>query len=201
MQTEINRWPNYFHWQRPEILEGELLALVSITDQTMCLLRYRKKAQIDEEGCFFISTGKNGFGNQSGSGQTPIGWHQIRAKIGENCPDNSVFVGRRPTGERYTEKLARMQPDRDWILTRILWLSGCQTGFNRLRDCDSMRRYIYIHGTPETEPMGVAKSHGCIRMRNPELIQTFESMAIGSKVFISEQSMKPIKEKFLELLS
>ena len=134
---------------------------------------------------YLVSTGQNGPGQMYGSGCTPLGPHIVRAKIGGNAPYNSVFVARRLTKEIYTEQLAEQYPDRDWILSRILWLSGTQVGYNRLGKVDSMRRYIYIHGTPETEPMGTAKSHGCIRMRNHDLIELFDLVAVGTSVMIS----------------
>ncbi len=132
------------------------------------------------------STASNGTGQQSGSGCTPLGLHKVRIKIGEGMPANTVFVGRRPTGEIYSPELAARHPERDWILTRILWLTGTEHGFNRGGDQDSLRRYIYIHGTPDSEPMGVAASHGCIRMRNADLIELFDMLPVGSEVLIQE---------------
>lgn len=133
---------------------------------------------------FNISSAANGPGEKMGSGCTPRGRHIVRAKIGQHAPLNSVFVARRLTGEIYSETLAQLYPDRDWILTRILWLSGCEPGKNRLGDVDTMRRYIYIHGTPDSEPMGVAQSHGCIRMRNNDIIQLFDLVSCGTPVLI-----------------
>jgi len=133
-----------------------------------------------------ISSAKNGAGEQSGSECTPRGRHSIRAKIGTGCGINSVFVGRRPTGEIYTSELRDTYPKRDWVLTRILWLSGLQPGFNRLGQVDTMRRYIYIHGTPDSEKMGVTGSHGCIRMRNVDIITLFDLVATGIQVDIAE---------------
>lgn len=153
---------------------------ISISDQTLTLIKP------DQSIRFSISTALNGAGEQNGSGCTPRGQHRIRAKIGDGLPLNAVFVGRRFTGEIYTPELAHSAPHRDWILTRILWLSGCEVGKNRLGSVDSMRRYIYIHGTPETEPMGTPKSHGCIRMRNDDLIQVFNSVPVGTQVIIEE---------------
>lgn len=135
---------------------------------------------------FSISSAKNGVGQLSGSGCTPLGHHQIRAKIGQNAALNAVFIGRRLTGEIYSPKLAAQYPKRDWILTRILWLSGKNKAYNRLGNVDSMRRYIYIHGTPDSEPMGVALSHGCIRMRNTDLIELFDRVSVGTDVYIVE---------------
>ncbi len=131
-----------------------------------------------------IATAKNGAGEQFGSECTPRGKHIVRAKIGTGCPHNTVFVGRRPTGEIYSPELKEQFPDRDWILTRILWLSGCEIGFNRLGRVDTMRRYIYIHSTPETVPMGVPVSHGCILMRGPDIIELFDRVPVGTVVNI-----------------
>ena len=133
-----------------------------------------------------VSTALNGVGELSGSGCTPRGAHYIRACIGGGQPENAVFVGRRFTGEVYSPQLAAQYPKRDWILSRILWLSGCEPGRNRLGRCDTMRRYIYIHGTPDTEPMGVPLSHGCIRMRNADLIELYDQVQAGISVFIEE---------------
>ena len=166
-----------------ELLDNQFLDLptrieVDITKQTLALI------ENDSSTLYSISTAKNGPGQLSGSGCTPLGHHVIRAKIGQGSPIGSVFVGRRETGEIYSPALARRFPQRDWILTRILWLSGLQIGYNRLSNVDSMRRYIYIHGTPDTEAMGTPCSHGCIRMRNNELIEFFSRVAVGTRVLV-----------------
>lgn len=134
---------------------------------------------------YTVSTALNGPGNESGSGKTPLGLHRIRAKIGAAAPLNAVFVGRRLTGEIYSPALAAQFPQRDWILTRILWLCGCEPGFNRLGKVDSQRRYIYIHGTPDSEPMGIPRSHGCIRMRNQDVVALFDRFPAGASVIIN----------------
>jgi len=121
-----------------------------------------------------VSTALNGAGEMSGSGCTPRGRHIVRAKIGSEEPVNTVFVGRRPTGEVYNPELGRLEPERDWILSRILWLSGTEPGSNRLGERDTMRRYIYIHGTPDETFEQAPRSHGCIRMRNDDLLALFE---------------------------
>lgn len=132
-----------------------------------------------------VSTALNGVGEKSGSYCTPRGRHRIRAKIGANQPVNTVFVARRPTGEIYTPELGTQYPGRDWILTRILWLSGCEVGFNRLGSCDSMRRYIYIHGTPDSEKLGQPGSKGCVRMCNTDLLELFDLVSVNTEVQIS----------------
>jgi hypothetical protein len=137
-----------------------------------------------------VSSARNGAGELAGSECTPRGWHTIRARIGAGCAPGTVFVARRPTGECYSPELARAQPARDWILTRILWLSGLQPGLNRLGEVDSMRRYIYIHGCPDACPMGVAQSHGCIRMRNQDVISLFGQVEAGTRVWIQEQALE-----------
>lgn len=131
-----------------------------------------------------ISSAKNGTGQENGSFRTPLGKHIIRAKIGAGQPTNTVFVRRRPTGEIYSSQLAEQFPKRDWILTRILWLSGCEPGFNRLGSVDTMRRYIYIHGTPDSVEMGKPGSIGCIRMRNSDLLELFDFVDAGTPVDI-----------------
>tara|TARA_R110001599_G_scaffold341098_1_gene561909 strand:+ start:93 stop:581 length:489 start_codon:yes stop_codon:yes gene_type:complete len=133
---------------------------------------------------YSISSAKNGAGQLSGSGCTPLGHHIIRAKIGNGVALNSVFSGRRFTGEIYTPELAKRYPERDWILTRILWLSGKEVEYNRLGEVDSMQRYIYIHGTPDSEPMGIPLSHGCIRMRNTDVVELFDLLPVGTSVYI-----------------
>jgi lipoprotein-anchoring transpeptidase ErfK/SrfK len=133
---------------------------------------------------YSVSTAANGAGEVCGSYCTPRGKHIIRAKIGEGQPENTVFVRRRPTGEIYTPDLDAKFPERDWILTRILWLSGCEAGFNRLGENDTMRRHIYIHGTPDSVQLGTPRSHGCIRMRNTDLIEFFNLVPAGTAVEI-----------------
>lgn len=131
-----------------------------------------------------ISSAKNGTGQENGSFCTPLGKHVIRAKIGAGQPVNTVFIKRRPTGEIYTPQLAQQFPKRDWILTRILWLCGCEPGFNRFGSVDTMRRYIYIHGTPDSVEMGKPGSIGCIRMRNSDLLELFDWVGAGTQVNI-----------------
>ena len=134
-----------------------------------------------------ISSSQNGSGERSGSFKTPRGRHIIRAKIGDGMAENTVFAGRRPTGEIYSPELSRESPGRDWILTRILWLSGCEIGKNRLGDVDTMRRFIYIHGAPDSAVMGKPGSIGCIRMRNADIIELFDSVRVGESAEIAEK--------------
>lgn len=138
---------------------------------------------------FPVSTALKGAGEQDGSGCTPRGVHRVRARIGEGQPLASVYIGRRPTGEIWSPELARQYPQRDWILTRILWLCGEESGFNRGGRQDSQRRYIYLHGTPDDQPMGVALSHGCVRLRNSDMLALFDRTPVGCRVEIHEQAI------------
>ncbi len=158
------------------------LVEVSIEDQ---LLRFTRDERVVH---YPVSTAKLGTGQTKGSNQTPLGWHRVRAKIGAGAKENSVFIGRRFTGEIYNQALAKQYPERDWILSRILWLSGCDMGHNRLGDVDTMQRYIYIHGTPDSEPMGIPQSHGCIRMRNADVIALFDQLDVGCALWIQQAS-------------
>lgn len=133
-----------------------------------------------------VSTGANGPGEIQGSGCTPRGRHRIRAKIGAGAPPNAVFVRRRPTGEIWSPELHASHPRRDWILTRILWLSGVERGRNRLGCVDTFRRYIYLHGTPPVTPLGRPGSHGCVRMRNEDIVELFDLVPVGTDVEIHE---------------
>lgn len=153
-------------------LVGQRLSLFG--DDGACIRRYR------------VSTALNGPGELQDSGCTPRGRHVIRAKVGAGAPTGAVFRGRRPTGEVWTPALAAENPQRDWILSRILWLSGSEPGRNRLGCVDSMRRYIYIHGTADDQPMGEALSHGCIRMRNRDVIELFDLVPAGIVVDIED---------------
>ena len=153
---------------------------ISIPNQTLDLL----DGESGLERRYSVSTAANGAGEVNGSYCTPRGQHVIRAKIGADQVENTVFVRRRPTGEIYTPSLGAQFPQRDWILTRILWLSGCEPGFNRLGEHDTMRRFIYIHGSPDEVPMGAPGSHGCIRMRNADVIDLFERVKAGTPVEI-----------------
>jgi lipoprotein-anchoring transpeptidase ErfK/SrfK len=159
---------------------SKMRIVINIPSQSLVL--------IDNQGnkvrTYPVSTALRGAGECSGSQCTPRGLHVIRAKIGEGMPLNTVFVGRRPTGEIYCPELGQENPERDWILSRILWLSGKEPGFNRLGHCDSMRRYIYIHGTPDEHFRQQPDSHGCIRMRNQDMVELFDLVPAYTPVMI-----------------
>ena len=129
-----------------------------------------------------VSTSAKGAGERIGSEQTPRGAHEIVALFGGDAPAGAAFVGRRPTGEICTPELCTARPERDWILSRVIWLGGTEDGRNRGGDVDTLSRYIYIHGTPDSEGIGVPRSHGCIRMRNADVIALFDELEPGMVV-------------------
>ena len=135
---------------------------------------------------FVISTALKGVGQNKGSFCTPLGQHIVRAKIGKGAPVFSEFVARRLTGKIWSPSISVSNSKEDWILTRILWLSGLELGFNRLGNQDTMQRYIYIHGTNDLVNLGKPKSHGCIRMDNYDIIDLFDQINVGDHVLISE---------------
>lgn len=155
--------------------------IIDLQQQQMLLPKLNKH--------YVVSTGKNGIGEQENSGKTPRGWHCVANKFGHGLAKNAVFIARQATGEIYSPELANEFPTRDWILTRILWLAGLEPGFNCGEGCDTYQRYIYIHGTPDTEPMGVAESHGCIRMCNEDILELFELIPERALVYLSEKSL------------
>ena len=155
---------------------------IGLAEQTLSLPKLEKK--------YVISSGKNGIGEQQDSGKTPRGWHTVALKFGHHAPQNAVFIARQATGEVYNAALASQFPERDWILSRILWLKGLEENFNQGEGCDTFKRYIYIHGTPDTEPMGIPLSHGCIRMRNEDVLEVFDLISEDALVYISENSLK-----------
>lgn len=159
---------------------------LTIDTATQTLMAYDDDTLVRK---FRVSTAKNGTGQLEGSGCTPLGRHIISDKIGGEYPKHAVFVGRVFTGEIYDDELGRTNPERDWILSRILWLKGTEEGINLSTTtdgvvCDSHARYIYIHGTPESEPMGVPRSHGCVRMHSDDVMWLYELVDVGTEVLI-----------------
>jgi L,D-transpeptidase YbiS len=154
---------------------------VDIAAQRMCLIEQGRRVAE-----YRVSTAANGAGEILGSGMTPRGRHRVRAKIGAGLPAGAVLSARRWTGEIWTPQLQAQQPGRDWILTRIFWLSGCEVGRNRLGCVDTFRRYIYLHGTPYTDALGTTASKGCVRLSNEDIIELFERVEPGTEVEINE---------------
>lgn len=148
------------------------------------LLRVHADGRLVRE--YPVSTARNGAGEINGSGCTPRGLHRVRARIGAGCAPGTVFRARRPTGEIWSPALSEKYPGRDWILSRILWLSGTERGRNRLGCVDTFRRYIYIHGTPDNVALEQPSSHGCVRMRNADVIELFDHVPTGTLVNLHE---------------
>jgi len=162
-------------------MKSDFFLDISIATQQLAII---EKDQIIKN--YPVSTAKNGAGELMGSQCTPRGWHKIRAKIGANQPLQAVFIGRRATGETYNLELGKQNPQRDWILTRILWLGGLEPGKNRYGKVDSTWRYIYIHGSPDEGMNGLPASHGCVRMKNADMLDLFNRVEAGTKVYIHE---------------
>ncbi len=165
---------NYFPSQKQYVI-------IDISDQLLYLF--------ENDSCvnkFPISSSKYGIGNQSGSNKTPLGLHCIARKIGSKVPYGGIIKGRKFTGEIaeiYTDKT---DSPKDVITTRILWLKGLEQGINRDGKIDSYNRYIYIHGTNEEGLIGKSSSHGCIRMKNNDVIKLFDLVSINTPVYISK---------------
>ncbi|GMR15933.1 MAG: L,D-transpeptidase [Gammaproteobacteria bacterium] len=160
-------------------MQKEKIVDIDISKQQLTLLQGK-----DVVASYAVSTAKNGIGQLNGSECTPAGWHVIRAKIGQNAKENTVFVARRESGEIFSEELRQQNTERDWILTRILWLSGLDRGKNRGGEVDTMRRYIYIHGCPDSDSFATPSSHGCVKMRNKDIIDLFNNIDAGTRVLI-----------------
>ncbi len=144
------------------------------------VLQLKADGQVIKE--YSVSTGKNGPGEKLGSGCTPRGRHSIAEMIGAGCEPGTVFVGRQPTGEIYGARLRQQYPDRDWILTRIIWLQGQEPGVNKGGEVDTYNRYIYIHGAPDDAKLGEPASAGCVRMSNADVIELFNLVSTGCEV-------------------
>ena len=152
------------------------MIIISVADQ---LLHHRRKTGVWYS--YPISTAANGVGNEEGSFQTPFGKHRIAEKIGDGLPLLTAFRAREPfcIFDPETDDLGR-----DWILTRILWLEGIEPGKNSRGKVDTKSRYIYIHGTHDEAAIGTPCSHGCIRMRNLDMLDLFEHTFTGERVTI-----------------
>jgi hypothetical protein len=152
---------------------------ISTQDCTLALIYDRSVVKL-----YPISSSKNGTGNDIGSNKTPLGLHEIKKKIGKGLPTNAILKGRVYSGKKATIVKEPIATDTDLVTSRILWLSGLQPGYNQGESVDSFNRYIYIHGTPEEGLIGTHASHGCIRMLNKDVIDLFELVPEGTKVFI-----------------
>ena len=154
---------------------------ISVSEQMLKLLHNNKTKKQ-----YKISTASLGVVQKKDSNKTPLGKHIIMAKIGDKLPKFAVLKGRRFTRKIWSRELDSASDNVDWILTRILWLSGTELGKNRLGDVDSMQRFIYIHGTNEENLLGTPSSHGCVRMANEDIIELFNNVSVGDQVEIVE---------------
>lgn len=142
---------------------------VSIRDQQLVL-----KEDQEPVRTYAVSTSRFGIGTEEGSFKTPTGRFRVAAKIGSEAPTGTVFVGRVP-----------LRPDQeppqteDWVTSRILWLDGVEE-----HNANTRERFVYIHGTKHEDKIGTAASHGCVRMRNADVIELFELVDEGTPVVI-----------------
>ncbi len=156
----------------------------------VCIIRQRLELLDGDElvAGYRVSTSRYGCGQRENSQCTPLGEHAVAEMVGDGAAPGTVFTGREPTGEVWSEALDRAEPGRDWILSRILWLEGKEPGFNQGSNdegsCDSHDRYIYIHGTSDLEPLGVPLSHGCVRMNLNDVIDLYDRVVPGTPVRI-----------------
>lgn len=132
---------------------------------------------------YAVSTAKAGEGSLSGSGKTPLGWHHVTDWIGEGAPPGQVFAARRPTEEVIPRSGWSSEQSKDKVLSRIMWLSGLERGVNYGGDVDSRSRFIYLHGTNQEHLIGTKASHGCIRLRNDDVLELFD-MTKGLPTFV-----------------
>ena len=189
----LETWLDLGKEDYPEETEylGTLEKGIQLSNESDNLNQFRQKVkqlknhQVNKS--YSISTALKGIGQNKNSFQTPIGTHYIRAKIGKDLPPLSIFEARRPTGRIWNKEDAESHPNQDWVLSRILWLSGKELGVNRLGSVDTMQRFIYIHGTPDESQLGEPFSHGCIRMSNDDVIELFDLVSAGTIVLINAE--------------
>ncbi len=166
--------------------DGDYFIYVSVKKQKLFL--FKGKKLVSE---YPVSTAKNGVGSEDGSFKTPLGFHKIAKKIGDGLPFGAVLKGRVFTGVVADIEKEAKSTGKDYVTTRIMWLEGLEEGKNRGKNSegksvDSFKRYIYIHGTHEEGLIGSPASHGCIRMKNKDVIELFDKVKKGTIVFIGE---------------
>ncbi len=178
LQTKIKNAVDFLK-SNYNLKENDYALIVEPVVQKMFLVKNFKIQKT-----YLISTGKKGLGCEQGSYKTPIGVHKIADKIGDGAPLGTIFVAR-----KNTNKIAKIYTEpkdvkEDYVTTRILRLKGLEKGKNSGKGVDSYSRYIYIHGTPEEGLLGTPASHGCIRMKNKEVIDLFNKVSKGTLVYI-----------------
>lgn len=153
--------------------------IVSVPDQSLRLLSGNNRV-IRE---YPVSTGAHGTGTAENSNRTPLGRFRIARKIGDGAEPGTIFRSRRVTGIWRGE-----ESDEDYVLTRILWLDGCDP-----ENANTFRRYIYIHGTNQEHLIGTPASHGCVRMRNGDVIDLYDRVAEGTPVRIVNRPFSALR--------
>jgi len=169
--------PNPFSYGQPWLLVGVKSQTLRYYDGSGLLARQ-----------YSVSTAKFGVGEQKNSYQTPRGWHKVCEKIGDGAEKDTIIFRQKITPWKYSETLHQQYPNKDWILTRVLWLCGMEPGLNQGGDVDSYDRYIYIHGAGAHVPFGTPSSLGCVRMKSDDVIELFDHTAVGTDVYIDENS-------------
>ncbi len=131
-----------------------------------------------------ISTSSKGAGNLMGSYKTPTGLHQIAEKIGGNAPLGTLFINKKNTGKVVPVNKSEISIKKDEITSRVLSLKGLQQGINKGKKYDTFSRGIYIHGTSDEASIGRPSSHGCVRMKNDDIMELFDLLSVGTKVVL-----------------
>ena len=154
-------------------------------EQNLVVVVSRQEVLLHEKGLvagrWDVSTSRFGLGSEEGSFRTPTGRFRICEKIGDGAPSGMIFKSRIPTGQ--LARIGADAGDEDLVLTRILWLEGLDPENANTRD-----RYIYFHGTNREDLIGTPSSHGCIRLRNAEMIDLFDRVTTGTRVEIREEA-------------
>ncbi len=163
------------------VLLDKATIVVDISEQKLYLYEGHQATADNLVESYPVSTSKYGIGSRAGSNKTPLGRHSIKDKIGAGAPEGMIFKARRRTG-RLAEINAKGVGD--LVTSRIMWLKGLEPGKNSGRGVDSYKRYIYIHGTAEEYKIGEVASHGCVRMYNRDVIDLFDRVKEGTKVYI-----------------
>ncbi len=161
--------------------DAEPAIIVSVTEQKLLLV---KNGEVSKT--YPVSSSVYGIGNKAGSNQTPLGTHTISERFGDGAEPGTIFRSRGNTGKIATIYTDKTDSDDDLVTTRIMWLQGMEPGANKGHGIDSHARYIYIHGTQEEGLIGEPASHGCIRMKNQDVIELFNSVPQGTFVEIQE---------------
>ena len=182
-QEELSEWRSPLRKlvTQYRLKPDELVLIVEVTQQKLYVVKEEKVIRT-----YPISTSKYGIGNEDGSNKTPVGTHRIYEKVGEGVKIGTIFKARISTGRIANISHDSTDVEQDFIITRIMCLEGLEPGVNKGKGIDSCDRRIYIHGTPEEGLIGTPASHGCIRMKNDDVVELFDLVKIGTLVEIKE---------------